>query len=233
LDRARYADFIDIRKEVVKKNFLTRLVYVEFSAFGLGVWMMSRTIKKFPVINGSAFAIKRKVFEKIGGFTSVVSEDLDIATKVFVEGYTSEYANDIKVMSYVPDTWREWFMQRKRWSVGAMVWIKRWYKDLIKSVVRHPQISFPAIFFTFPSIFFIFANLFIPAMFFPGLLNLYRTITVLFVTFIMFSIVFYVFVRRIGFKFKINDFFFFYFFYSILTLALMVYAFIKVLLLKI
>jgi len=151
LREAEKADIIDVKKEVVKDSFLAKMTYYEYVGFNICSWLMAKFIKKTPAINGAAFAIKKSVFDKLGGFRKVISEDLDIATRAFLKDYKFTYIKEVNVYNHVHSSWRKWMIQRRRWSMGAALWLKEWFKELLKRCVKKPQIFIPALFMLFPS----------------------------------------------------------------------------------
>ncbi len=253
IEEMKDADVLDIKKEVVKNSFLSKITYYEYVGFNIGCWLAARFIKKCPSVNGAAFAMKRDVFNSIKGFRRVVSEDLDIAMRAFLKNYKFKYTKKVKVYNHVHSNWKNWIVQRRRWSTGVALWFKEWYKDLLKSCAKEPQIFIPALFFIFPSLAIILINFLIPNMIIykiisvfllfllikfnfalPILLfttlgiNLLKSLLASILSFLSFSILFFIFSKKLEFKFKIHEFFFYYFFYSLVTLLFIITFIIKV-----
>ncbi|MEM3607237.1 MAG: glycosyltransferase family 2 protein [Candidatus Bathyarchaeia archaeon] len=151
LKETEKADIVDVKKEVVRDSFLAKMSYYEYVSFNVCSWLMAKFVKKTPAINGAAFAIKRHVFDRLGGFRKVISEDLDIATRAFLNGYKFAYVKETNVYNHVHSSWRKWMTQRRRWSIGAALWFKEWFKDLLKRCIKKPQVFIPALFLLFPS----------------------------------------------------------------------------------
>ncbi len=146
-------DVLDIKKEVSKgKSFLSRMAYYEYFTFNVSAWLSSRYMNKCPCVNGAAFAIKRETFEKVGGFHKVVAEDIDLATRVFLQDGRFAYTTDVEVKNVVYSDWSRWFKQRRRWAIGQGLWTVDWYRDLIKKFVKKPQVFLPSLFFLYPTI---------------------------------------------------------------------------------
>ena len=251
------SDILDIRKEVVKDSLLSRLTYYEYAGFNIGSWLLSKFLKKCPSINGSAFAIRREVFESLKGFRRVIAEDLDLAMRAFLKGYKFKYSRKASVKNYVHSSWRKWFIQRRRWSIGSALWFKRWWKVLTKESLKHPQLFIPSLFFLFPSLlvilissfipnFFIYKtfslllvllsikfNLFIPVLGLTLLtLNFLKGLIASLLTFFAFSALFFTLSRKLSFSFKLHEFFLYYFFYSLLWLLINLASLISVFLFK-
>ncbi|MCD6403432.1 MAG: glycosyltransferase family 2 protein, partial [Candidatus Aenigmarchaeota archaeon] len=162
IEEIQDADILDIKKEVIKDSFLSTMTYYEYIGFNIGFWFVSKFVGRCPSINGSAFAIKRKTFISLKGFRSVVSEDLDIAMRAFLKNYKFKYTKRVKVYNSVHSNWKNWFTQRKRWAIGAGIWLKEWYKDSLKICTRQPQIFIPSLFLLFPSLTLVLLYFLIP-----------------------------------------------------------------------
>ena len=112
-------DVLDIKKRVIKgKSFLSKMAYYEYFTYNVSAWLSSRFMHKCPAVNGAGFAIKRETFEKVGGFHRVIAEDIDIATRAFLEDSSFAYSSDVEIKNVVFSDWRKWFIQRRRWSIG-------------------------------------------------------------------------------------------------------------------
>jgi cellulose synthase/poly-beta-1,6-N-acetylglucosamine synthase-like glycosyltransferase len=151
LTEAEEADIIDIKKEVIKNSFLAKMTYYEYVSFNICSWLMSKFVKKTPAINGAAFAIKRRALEDLNGFRRVISEDLDLATRAFLNDYKFAYNSEVKVYNHVHSSWKKWITQRRRWSIGAALWFKEWFKELIRKCLKKPQVFIPALFLLYPA----------------------------------------------------------------------------------
>lgn len=251
----QHADVLDIKKKVTaKKSFLSKMAYYEYFTFNVSSWLASKYLRKCPAVNGAAFAIKRETFESIGGFRKVVAEDIDIATRAFLENHSFAYSKNVEVKNVVYSSWRSWFTQRKRWGIGQALWLKDWYKDLAKKCIKKPQIFLPGLFFLYPSIAVFFLSALVPSMwmydsalvfslFLSVKLNLalpiflvslftadlLKTLLIMLGSFVITAITFFIFSRKLGFEIKLHELFVYYFFYSILWVAIIIIGYIQVL----
>ena len=101
------SDIVDIKKRVVKgKSLLSKMAYYEYFTYNVSAWLSSKFLHKCPAVNGAAFAIKREVFEKVGGFHKVIAEDIDLATRAFLEDCSFFYSADVEVKNVVYSDWR-------------------------------------------------------------------------------------------------------------------------------
>lgn len=247
-------DILEIKKRIIRDSLVSRIVSYDYLSFNFVNWMFSKTLKRCLGINGAAFAIKRDVFQELGNFKKVVSEDLNIGTEAFLKNKRFKYVDDIEVLNKLSPSWRDWFKQRKRWGLGAALWFKDYYKDLIKGVIRHPQILVPSVFFIFPSlvlflssffisttlveklltVFLMFAStkvsILIPFIFFTstGVL-LIKNIILSFMSFGIFSILFYFIAKKLHYEFNPLEFAIYFFFYCSIWLLIVTVSFIRVL----
>jgi len=232
-------DILDVKKKIVRDSFIPRMVNYEYISSNFGNYLCSRLIKRCFGINGAAFAIKRETFEEVGGFSKVVSEDLDIAVKTLLKDRQFKYTGKVKVCTKAPSTWRSWLTQRKRWGVGAGLWIKNHWRDLIKYMAKYPHAAFPSIIILFPTLIpmvlnYVFSNFLdykifdfvlillatrfsflIPFLFSASMaLVLLASLTNFFISFLLFSALFYSASRKLKLHFNFLEFLIYYFFYQ-------------------
>ncbi len=251
-----HVDVLDIKKKVTKdKSFLSKMAYYEYLTFNISAWIASRFMHKCPAVNGAAFAIRREMFEKVGGFRKVVAEDIDIATRAFLKDSRFAYSHDVEVKNVVHGDWRKWFTQRRRWSIGQALWLKDWYRDLVRRFVTKPQVFLPSLFFLYPSVAVFFLSAVVPSLWMynsmlvvslflsvkfnialPIFLVSLATADILKVLLISLSgfaataAVFYGFSRKLGFnEMKLHELFVYYFFYSSVWMMIIVLGHIQVL----
>ena len=257
MEGMRDADILDIKKEVVKESFLAKMTYYEYVGFNIGAWLLAKLVKKCPAVNGAAFAMRRDVFDSIGGFRKVVSEDLDIATRVFLKDYRFGYLKEVEVHNHVKSSWEGWIEQRRRWTIGAALWFKEWAKALVKSSAKKLHIFIPLLFLLFPSSAILILNLFLPRLLVYNLisvlflflavkfnfvlpilllthlsLNFIENLSISLVIFLIFTLLFFLFSRKLAFKFKLHEFLLYYFFYSLLSILLVIVGLIEVFILN-
>lgn len=156
------AEIIDIRKESIRDSFVAKIANYDYLGFNLTNLYFSRKVGRCLAINGAAFAIRRETFEKLGGFRRVICEDLDIAIRSFVNGARFKFVNNVIAYTKVPSSWRGWFNQRKRWSIGAAFWVKENLKVLRKVLRTYPEVVLPLLLFVFPPLPLFLINIFTP-----------------------------------------------------------------------
>jgi biofilm PGA synthesis N-glycosyltransferase PgaC len=248
-------DILDIKKRVTKdKSFLSKMTYYEYLTFNISSWLASRYMHKCPAVNGAAFAIKREMFEKVNGFRTVVAEDIDLATRAFLEESSFAYTVDVEVKNQVYSDWHKWFTQRRRWAIGQALWLKDWYKQLGRRFVKKPQIFLPSLFFLYPSVVVFFLSAVVPSLWMYNSLLVFSlflsvkfnialpifllslatadVLKVLLISMSGFAItaaVFYGFSRKLGFReVKLHELFVYYFFYSSIWMIIIVVGHIQV-----
>jgi cellulose synthase/poly-beta-1,6-N-acetylglucosamine synthase-like glycosyltransferase len=253
--KMQHTDVLDIKKKVTaKSSFLSRMAYYEYFTFNVSSWLASKYLQKCPAVNGAAFAIKREIFEEVGGFRKVVAEDIDIATRAFLANHSFAYAKDVEVKNVVYSNWRNWFTQRKRWGIGQALWLKDWYKDLAKKCLKKPQIFLPGLFFLYPSIAVFFLSALVPSMWMYDSLwvfslflsvklnlalpiflvsvftaDLLKTLLIMLSSYLITSVTFFFFSKKLGFEIKLHELFVYYFFYSVLWVTIIIIGHIQVL----
>ncbi len=251
----QHTDILDIKKRVTKdKSFLSKMTYYEYLTFNISSWLSSHFLHKCPAVNGAAFAIKREIFEKVSGFRTVVPEDIDLATRAFLENSSFAYTRDIEVENVVHSDWHKWFTQRRRWAIGQALWLKDWYKQLGRRFIKQPQVFLPSMFFLYPSVAVFFLSAVIPGIWLynsflvfslfvsvkfnialPVFLFSLTTANVLKILIISLSgfgitaAMFYGFARKLGFReVKLHELFVYYFFYSSIWLIILIIGHIQV-----
>jgi poly-beta-1,6-N-acetyl-D-glucosamine synthase len=254
----QHTDVLDIKKKVTKgKSFLSKMAYYEYLTFNISAWLASRFMHKCPAVNGAAFAIKREVFEKLHGFRKVVAEDIDIATRAFLSDSTFAYSHDVEVQNVVHSDWKKWFTQRRRWAIGQALWLKDWYKDLAKRLIKKPQVFLPSLFFLYPSVAVFVLSAVVPSLWMYNSLlvfslflsvkfnialpiflfslataDLLKILLISMSGFAITAAVFYGFSRKLGFReMKLHELFVYYFFYSSVWMMIVVVGHIQVLVL--
>jgi biofilm PGA synthesis N-glycosyltransferase PgaC len=252
----QHTDVLDIKKRVTKDNsFLSKMAYYEYLTFNISAGLASRFMHKCPAVNGAAFAIKRETFEKVHGFRKVVAEDIDIATRAFLADSSFAYSHDVEVQNVVHGDWRKWFTQRRRWAIGQALWLKDWYKQLVRRFIKKPQVFLPSLFFLYPSVAVFFLSAVVPSLWMYNSLlvfslflsvkfnialpiflvslataDMLKVLVISMSGFAATAAVFYGFGRKLGFReMKVHELFVYYFFYSSVWMAIIVVGHIQVL----
>jgi cellulose synthase/poly-beta-1,6-N-acetylglucosamine synthase-like glycosyltransferase len=256
VEKMKEVDVLDIKKKVQRKSFLSKMAYYEYFTFNVSSWIASRYLRKCPAANGAAFAIRREVFDEVGGFKKVVAEDIDIATRAFLNGHSFAYTADVEVKNVVHASWRSWFKQRERWAVGQALWLKDYYRGLIRKCATKPQIFLPALFFLYPPLISLSLTFLLPSSWMYDLLTIFswlastkfstvlpiflvsiptvdvlKSVLIALSSFAVTALLFYRFSKKLGFEFKLHEVFVYYFFYSVLWIGVIFIGYFQVLVL--
>jgi cellulose synthase/poly-beta-1,6-N-acetylglucosamine synthase-like glycosyltransferase len=234
------AEILDVKKEIINDSFISRMVNYEYVSSNLVSYLYSKLVQKCIGINGAAFAIKREAFEEIGGFSRVISEDFDLAAKALLKNKKFKYTQKVEVYTKAPSSWRRWLTQRKRWGIGAGLWLKDYWRKFLRYVAKYPHIAIPSLiilfptfipvifnyFFTtflgykipnfLPSFFVMHSSLLIPFIPYIGELLL-TSLTTIFLSFLLFSILFYAASKRLKLRFNLAEFLIYFLFYQPLS----------------
>jgi biofilm PGA synthesis N-glycosyltransferase PgaC len=225
-------DLLDIKKKALRDSFLAKITYYHYLCNNISNWLFSKNVRKCLAFNGAAFAIRREFFEELDGFQRVVTEDLDFGIRSFRENYRFKHAEEVEVFTAVPPTWKQWHIQRKRWSLGVALWIKKYYKDLAKITVKFPRTIIPALFIVSPPLTLFLAALFflVPLTFFSfGVTVLVKNLMFFFVGFGIPIIFYYFAARKFNYMFNTIEFTLFYIILSPLWQLFIIASLIKVL----
>ncbi|MGB9728168.1 MAG: glycosyltransferase [Nitrososphaeria archaeon] len=150
VEKAKEADVIDIMKEAEISSWLSRLVYYDYFSFSFSNWILIKETGSTLGLNGAAFAVKKDVVKKLGGFRKTIVEDLDFAARASYAGYKFSILEGKKVMVRIDLSEKQWFRQRWRWSLGCVGWIRSNYRFFKSRFLKKPKIMFSAVSTLFP-----------------------------------------------------------------------------------
>lgn len=249
LEEIKDVDILDIKKEIVKENFLSKMLFYEYLSFNIGSFLFSYFIKSMPAINGAAFAIKKELVKKLKKFNKVYAEDIDFSLRAFFNNSKFKYTKKSFVKIYNNFSFYQFLEQRKRWYYGLAEVIKIYYKKLLKSLLlRKFHMLLLALIVLYPSLILLllmlifeklieFKTIVALLVIFLGRIefllsaiifmilysNFFNSLFLTLITFISAFIFNYVFSRKLDFKdFKVYEFFLYFFFYSISNFILLV-----------
>ncbi len=88
------------------------------------------------IIGGAAAAYRKSVLEKLGGFDhEIITEDIELSTRMLAHGYKTKYASDAVVYTEGPDDWKGLCNQRLRWKFGRLLTFFK-YRKLFFSIEK-------------------------------------------------------------------------------------------------
>ncbi|NWG09510.1 MAG: hypothetical protein HXX80_04270, partial [Nitrososphaerales archaeon] len=174
-------------------------------------------------------------------------------TRSFIRNLSFRFTDKVTVFVKAPSGWREWYAQRKRWSIGAALWLKDHYAHLVRIIIKKPQVVLPSLLLVLPSLLLLsliyllpdtvyyhliafaltvlatFTSLALPPIFLTSFgIPIFKNLIAALLTFTIFSGVYYPLVRKMGSSFNPIEFLLFYFFYSPIVLLMTFIGLLKV-----
>lgn len=137
-------DIVDMPKEVVAESFFSAMIGHEYQSLALSSLLFSLLAGRSPGIIGSAFAVRKSLFDQLGGFKKVVHEDGDFGARAFRVHARYSYDLRLKVKTSMPNDLKTWATQRKRWTLINVLWFKENFLFLLKSALTQPSL-FPTL----------------------------------------------------------------------------------------
>ena len=247
-------DLVEIPKEAITTTAISRMMAFEFLTNAMLSLTMAVLAHRSPSMNGAAFAVRASLFQRLGGFRPVVNEDMDFAARAFRLQASFGCPRDLKVRNDVPTSLHDWVIQRKRWSLNNMLWLKDNFSFLMSRIFRMPALILSSVlmFLPFITYFIVFiaarkthVSLMMPLLFmvsqhihiisgflihpshfaFFSPIGWFASLTGM----LMAGLLFFIFTRILHFHFNIIDFFMYYLVYSPLWLISNIIALIVIL----
>ena len=91
-------------------------------------------------INGTAFMISRAYLRRNGFHMKTVTEDLELTIQAAIRGYRVDWVPEAKVYDEQPLTVSQSMRQRTRWVRGFMQVMVSYFREFIRSLVKHPSL---------------------------------------------------------------------------------------------
>jgi cellulose synthase/poly-beta-1,6-N-acetylglucosamine synthase-like glycosyltransferase/spore germination protein YaaH/peptidoglycan/xylan/chitin deacetylase (PgdA/CDA1 family) len=102
-------------------NLLTRWQAIEYISSQNFDRKAFAYLNAITVVPGAIGAFRKKAIEDAGGFTTdTLAEDCDLTVRILRYGYIIENDNRAIAMTEAPETLKQFFKQRFRWSYGVM-----------------------------------------------------------------------------------------------------------------
>ncbi len=114
-------DAIAMRLKVRNNENCVEKSYSQTTEYSMDALFLARDKKGFIIFpNGSAFAIRRNILEKIGGWKEgAITEDLEMGIRLALFGIKVKFVNDIVVYTLSPFNLIDLYFQIKRWAYGS------------------------------------------------------------------------------------------------------------------
>jgi len=145
-------DIVDLPKEVIVESFYSAMIGYEYQSLAFTSFLFARFAGRSPGVIGSAFAVRKELFDRLGGFKKVVHEDGDFGARAFRLHARYRYDLGLKVRTSMPNDFPDWFRQRKRWTLINVLWFKDNFLFLLKSVFVQPSLLPTLLFIVLPSL---------------------------------------------------------------------------------
>ncbi|MEM5812314.1 MAG: glycosyltransferase family 2 protein [Candidatus Aenigmatarchaeota archaeon] len=100
------------------KSIISRLASIE-NNFNSSLFKAHMFFGSMITIRGCGVAIRRSVFNDVGGWSKTLIEDVDMAAKILKAGYKIQYEPYAIVKTKEPETIAELKNQRTRWGKGT------------------------------------------------------------------------------------------------------------------
>jgi len=145
-----------------RKNFLTKLQEWDFFQ-GIAVVKRTQSLLQGTLVAQGAFSIyETAIIKENGGWCNKsVGEDIVLTWALRAEGHRVGYAERAFAFTNVPETYRQFFKQRERWSRGLIEAFKTYPAVLLD--IR-PNTPFIYINLLFPYTDLVFVTAFMPGM---------------------------------------------------------------------
>jgi cellulose synthase/poly-beta-1,6-N-acetylglucosamine synthase-like glycosyltransferase len=145
-------DIMEFPKEGKSRSFVGKIAGLEFLSTAISSFLFATIANRCPGMNGAAFAVKRELFEKLGGFRYMVNEDIDMAFRAFLGGAKFSYSPSLKVLNHLPDDPGEWLSQRKRWAINNVTWFLANFREIAKNFFKDEKFRRAALMMILPVI---------------------------------------------------------------------------------
>jgi poly-beta-1,6-N-acetyl-D-glucosamine synthase len=158
-DTAAVAGAVMVRNS--RKNWITKLQ--EWDYFhGIAVVKRIQSLYQGTLVAQGSFSIFRKeALVEAGGWTETMGEDIVLTWYLHKKRYKIGYAETAIIFTNVPESYKRFFRQRKRWARGLIEAFKRHPKVLFQMRLISPFVWYNAL---FPILDFVFAFVFIPGV---------------------------------------------------------------------
>jgi biofilm PGA synthesis N-glycosyltransferase PgaC len=145
-----------------RKNIMTKLQ--EWDYFhGIAIIKRVQSLYQGTLVAQGALSIYRtEIVKHLDGWPHKIGEDIVLTWGLLGLGYRIGYAENAFCFTLVPETYRQFFRQRKRWSRGLIEAFKTYPATLFKAKMNFPFIWYNLFFPLIDSIYLIF--------FLPGLI---------------------------------------------------------------
>jgi poly-beta-1,6-N-acetyl-D-glucosamine synthase len=145
-----------------RRNLLTRLQ--EWDYFhGIAVVKRIQSLFQGTLVAQGAFSIYRRgCLEEVGGWAETLGEDIVLTWAFLARGWRVTYAENAFVFTNVPESYRQFYRQRRRWSRGLIEAFKQHPGVLVRPRFNSPFIWLNLL---FPYLDLLYLFVFLPGVF--------------------------------------------------------------------
>lgn len=112
-------------------NAFKEMINWEYAGF-FNIGMVQRNEHDAIIQHGTMTLIRRTALEKMQGWAEwCICEDAELGLRLLVDGYESVYVNKRFGWGLTPDSFLGYKKQRFRWAYGAVMILKRHWRDLM------------------------------------------------------------------------------------------------------
>ncbi|BBL45705.1 glycosyltransferase AglE [Nanobdella aerobiophila] len=159
-------EIIELYKEVIRSNLVGNLLFLEYSLY---YDIITKLFDKYNVnftLNGGGFGIKKDIWNKVGGFTKVYTEDVDLLYRSLDMGAKYKLTHDIELEVEPLENFRRLFDQKKRWTFGIVETLLNHSKFIINFLLKYIKPSILSMITIFiPYVLWSYFYLFLPISF--------------------------------------------------------------------
>ncbi|SPP99865.1 Glycosyl transferase family 2 [Candidatus Sulfobium mesophilum] len=145
-----------------RNNWITKLQ--EWDYFhGIAVVKRIQSLYQGTLVAQGAFScLKRSAINECGPWRDTMGEDIVLTWGFHSRGYKVKYAENAIIFTDVPETYKKFYRQRRRWARGLIEAFKQHPLVLVK-----PRMNLPFIWYNllFPYLDFVYMFFFIPGIF--------------------------------------------------------------------
>lgn len=156
-----------------RENFITKVQEWDYF-LGIAAIKRVQSLYQGTLVAQGAFSIYlTKAIRELGGWEDTVGEDIVLTWGLRDLNYRVSYAENAIAFTNIPNTYREFYFQRKRWARGLIEAFKRHPKNIFRLNKTSPFIWLNL---TFPFNDIIFLFVFVPGIFAAVFFKIYAIV---------------------------------------------------------